>query len=640
MRCCWLLVGPLTLLIALGEAATPLEAADPIPAAPKPTNSVDFAKQIAPFLTKYCTSCHAGTKPKGDLALDGFKDLAAALKKPDVWEGVAERMRSKEMPPPKKPQPADGERNMVLAWIESIRPKTACTLNQDPGRPTLRRLNRVEYNNTIRDLMGVDFHPADDFPADDVGYGFDNIGDVLSMPPILMEKYLTAAEKIVAAAFAKPDTRKRIVIVEPRGNLSKEEAARQVLAAFVPRAYRRSASYEEIKRLLKLFEVGQKSGESFDASLGLAIQAALVSPNFLFRVELDRAPNDPKAVHPISDFELASRLSYFLWSSMPDQELFDLANKGELRKNDNLAGQVRRMLKDPKSHALTENFAGQWLQTRRLETSTPDPKLFKDYSPKLKADMAKETELFFEAVMREDRNVLEFLDADFTFLNERLAKLYGIEGVKGDQFRRVDLKGGERGGILTMASILTITSNPTRTSPVKRGKWILENILGSPPPPPPPEAGELSEKKNIVESAPLRKRMEQHRADPNCATCHQKMDPLGFGFENFDAVGAWRTKDGKFDIDPAGVLPDGKSFKGPKELKAILKGKEKEFRKCLADRMLTYALGRGLETYDKCAVDKIADELAKNEYRFSSLVISIVKSEPFQMRRGMAAKGP
>jgi mono/diheme cytochrome c family protein len=621
----------------LGESPVPVEAVDPKPADLKATNSIDFTKQIVPFLVKYCNSCHAGNKPKGDLALDGFKDLVTAVKKPDVWEGVAERLRSKEMPPQKKPQPSNSERDTVLAWIEAIQPKTACDLNKDPGRPTLRRLNRVEYNNTIRDLMGVDFHPADDFPADDVGYGFDNIGDVLSMPPILMEKYLTAAEKIVAAAFAKPEIRKRIVIAEPVGNLSKEQAARRILAAFVPRAYRRSAGDEEIKRLLKLFEVGQKSGESFDASLGLAIQAVLVSPNFLFRVELDRAPNDSKAVHPISDFELASRVSYFLWSSMPDQELFDLAKKGELRKNDNLAQQVKRMLKDPKSHALTENFAGQWLQTRRLETSTPDAKLFKDYNPKLKADMAKETELFFEAVMREDRNVLEFLDADFTFLNERLAKLYGIEGVKGDQFRRVELKDGERGGILTMASILTITSNPTRTSPVKRGKWILENILGTPPPPPPPEAGELSEKKDVIESASLRKRMEQHRADPNCATCHQKMDPLGFGFENFDAVGAWRTKDGKFDIDPAGVLPDGKSFKGPKELKTILKGKEKEFRKCLADRMLTYALGRGLESYDKCAVDQIADELAKNQYRFSSLVISIVKSEPFQMRRGTAA---
>src|SRR5262249_34673447 len=354
------------------------------------------------------------------------------------------------------------------------------------------------------------------------------------------------------------------------------------------------------------------NGDSFETSIRLALQAILVSPNFLFRVETDAEPNNPKAVHPINDFELASRLSYFLWSSMPDDELFDSAKNGTLRKDKNLEVQVKRMLKDPKSNALTENFAGQWLQIRRLESSMPDPKLFKGYSPTLKADMAKETELFFEAIMHEDRSVLEFLDADFTFLNERLAKLYGIEGVKGDEFRRVKLTIDQRGGLLTMATVLTITSNPTRTSPVKRGKWILENILGTPPPPPPPEAGELSDKKAIVESASLRKRMEQHRADPNCATCHQKMDPLGFGFENYDGVGAWRTKDGKFDIDAAGVLPDGKSFQGPKELKAILKAKDKEFRKCLADRMLTYALGRGLESYDKCAVDQIADNLAKN----------------------------
>jgi mono/diheme cytochrome c family protein len=635
-------MAPLALLVSLPEIGKLASAADPKSVDNKPPIKIDYAKEVAPFLTKHCTSCHSGSKPKGDLALDSLNDEAAALKKPEIWDGIAERLRSKEMPPKKKPQPTEAERGTILGWIDSAHPKADCTINQDPGRPTLRRLNRVEYNNTIRDLVGVDFHPAENSPADDIGYGFDNIGDVLSMPPILMEKYLTAADKIVAKAFSKPETRKRIVICEPGDKVPNQDTARKILEAFVTRAYRRPATSDEVNRLVKLFEVGQKSGDTFDMSIGLSIQAVLVSPNFLFRVEQDRDPNDPKGVHPINQFELASRLSYFLWSSMPDDELFELAKKESLRKPEILEGQVKRMLRDTKSHALSENFAGQWLQTRRLETSTPDPKLFKGYSLALKADMAKEIELFFEAIMREDRGVLDFLDADFTFLNERLAVLYGIDGIKGDEFRRVKLTGDQRGGVLTMAGILTITSNPTRTSPVKRGKWILENILGSPPPPPPPEAGELSEKKDIVESASLRKRMEQHRADPNCATCHQKMDPLGFGFENYDAVGAWRTKDGKFDIDPAGVLPDGKSFNGPKELKIILKGKEKEFRKCLADRLLTYALGRGLEAYDKCAVDQIADNLAKNEYRFSGLVINIVTSSPFQMRRGTGppSKGP
>jgi hypothetical protein len=325
---------------------------------------------------------------------------------------------------------------------------------------------------------------------------------------------------------------------------------------------------------------------------------------------------------------------------MPDEELFEQARKGTLRKGGNLEAQAKRMLKDPKAKSLVENFAGQWLQTRRLKTMYPDKKLFKEFNEFLREDMVKETDLFVEAIVREDRNVLEFLDADYTYLNERLAKFYGIEGVTGNEFRKVQLTGDQRGGVLTMASILTITSNPTRTSPVKRGKWILENIFNAPPPPPPPNAGELSERKTVVESASLRQRMELHRKNPDCAVCHDRMDPLGFGFENYDAVGAWRTKDGKFDIDPAGELPDGKSFKGPKELKAILKGKDKEFRQCLSDRLLTYALGRGLESYDKCAVDQIADNLAKNDYRFSSLVVSIVNSEPFQQRRGVGGSKP
>jgi hypothetical protein len=283
------------------------------------------------------------------------------------------------------------------------------------------------------------------------------------------------------------------------------------------------------------------------------------------------------------------------------------------------------MLKDPKSRALVDNFAGQWLQLRRLRTMTPDSKQFKEFNAELRDDMLKETELFFDSILREDHSVLEFLDADYTFLNERLAKFYEIEGVVGPEFRKVTLAGDQRGGVLTMASILTITSNPTRTSPVKRGKWILENLLNSPPPPPPPDAGELSEKKSVVESASLRQRMEEHRKNPNCAVCHDRMDPLGFAFENYDAIGKWRAKDGKFDIDPAGVLPDGKSFKNPRELKTILKGRDREFCRCLSDRLLTYALGRGLESYDKCAVDQIADNLKKNDYRFSSLAISIVK---------------
>jgi hypothetical protein len=640
MRCRWLCFVALPLLLRIQDAAPTARAADPTPMQ-KVAEKPSFVKQVAPVLAKYCTGCHGGDKPKGKLALDVYQDDETPLKNGKIWDKVSRNLEGGIMPPKSRPQPTDAEKAAILGWVEATVNQTGCAVEKDPGRVTMRRLNRVEYNNTIRDLLGVEGNFSENFPSDDVGYGFDNIGDVLSMPPMLMEMYLAAAEKVVAKVLEKPESKKRVFICRP-SEKNKAECTQKILENLAARAYRRSATEADVKRLVRLVELAQKNGDNFDASIGLALRAVLVSPSFLFRVELDREPGNPKAAHPVNDFELASRLSYFLWSSMPDEELFDQARKGTLRKDGNLEAQAKRMLKDPKAKALVDNFAGQWLQTRRLKTMYPDKKRFKDFNDQLRDDMLKETELFVEAIFREDRNVLEFLDADYTFLNERLAKFYGIEDVKGNEFRRVQLTGDQRGGVLTMASILTITSNPTRTSPVKRGKWILENIFNAAPPPPPPNAGELNEKKAVVESASLRQRMEQHRKNPDCAVCHDRMDPLGFGFENYDAVGAWRTKDGKFDIDTAGDLPDGKSFNGPKELKAILKSKDKEFRRCLSDRLLTYALGRGLESYDKCAVDQIADNLARNDYRFSSLVVSIVHSEPFQQRRGtgIAKKDP
>jgi mono/diheme cytochrome c family protein len=607
-------------------------AADPPPGAGTNTEKVVFAKQVAPLLKQYCTKCHGGEKPRAGLALDRYKEDAAAQQDQAVWEKVAANLRAGEMPPKDKAQPTPAEKAVILAWVESQVAPVDCFSTKNPGRVTLRRLNRAEYNNTIRYLLGVAFQPADDFPADDVGYGFDNIGDVLSLPPLLLERYLAAAEKIVTAALSKPETRQRILLNEATDQKN-PDVARKILENFASRAYRRPATNDEVTRLLRLVEKAQKDGDSFEESIGLAVQAVLVSPHFLFKVELDRSGDKPGSIHVINDWELSTRLSYFLWSSMPDEELFELARKGELAKDGNLEAQVRRMMSDPKAHALVENFAGQWLQLRNLKTANPDPGHYKGFDESLRTAMLKETELFFETIVAEDRSVLEFLDADYTFLNERLAKHYGIPDVQGDEFRRVKLTGDQRGGVLSQASILTITSNPTRTSPVKRGKWILENILGTPPPPPPPDAGELSEKKAAIESASLRKRMEQHRANAICASCHQRMDPLGFGFENYDGVGAWRTEDGKFPIDATGTLPDGKSFNGPKELKAILLAKDKEFRRCLSEKLLTYALGRGLEGYDKCAVDQIADALAKNENHFSSLLIAIVQSEPFRQRR-------
>ena len=742
-----------------------------------PAAAEAFAGQVKPFLNKYCTHCHGGEKPKADLNLDKYAEAAAAAKDRSVWEKVLENVRDGLMPPDPETKPGQAERDAVTGWIEKQFVEIDCGLAKDPGRVTIRRLNRTEYNNTIRDLCHVDFRPADDFPADDVGYGFDHIGDVLSMPPILLEKYLSAAEQIAekaiyvhgpektalhrfdaadagheggsargrgwafpssgavfvdfdfpapglyalrgkafgqqagnepckmafrldgkqvhvadvtavdgdaatyetqlrigpgkkrfALAFindyynpeapdpkdrdrnlfvdaleiqgpldgpppAPPESHQRIIFVQPEAN-NHRQSAEKILKLFASRAYRRRATKDEIARLVKFVDDADARGESFERGIQLAMEAVLVSPHFLFRVELDREPNNPRAIHPIGEFELASRLSYFLWSSMPDDELFRLAAHNKLRERDALERQVRRMLKDPKSRALVDNFAGQWLEIRRLKTLTPDAKRFPSFDEELRAAMLQETELFFAAVMDEDRSVLDFLAADFTFLNERLAKHYGIGGVAGPEFRRVKLDNPDRGGLVTQASVLTVTSNPTRTSPVKRGKWILEELFNSPPPPPPPDAGELKEDEQVALSGSLRQRMEQHRANPSCAACHARMDPLGFGLENFDAIGAWRDRDGEFAIDASGELPDGSKFKRPAELKEILKAKKDDFARCLAEKMLTYALGRGLEYYDKCAVDEIADQLAKHDYKFSALILEIVASDPFQLRRG------
>ncbi len=633
----------LGVLPMLGGCANGL-AADP--EKPKATKDpVSFAKQVAPILSKYCIGCHGGEKPKADLAFDKYKDEVNVLKEAERWTRVAERLELGEMPPKDKPRPTHAEIELIARWIDAELAQADC-LKKDPGRVTMRRLNRAEYNNTIRDLLGVDFKPAADFPADDVGYGFDNIGDVLSLPPMLMEKYLAAAEKIVAAAWKNPESKKRILIAELSGR-GQRENARRILENFATRAWRRPAQRDEVRRLMTIVELVERNGDSYETGIQLACQAVLASPNFIFKVELDApAKKQESGVRSqesgvlLNDFELATRLSYFLWSSMPDDELFQHAKEGTLRKDDNLPKQVRRMLKDSKLRSgLVENFAGQWLQIRNLSSMTPDPKEFPTFDEPLRQAMLKETELFFEAVVQEDRSILDFIDGKFTFVNERLARHYGIPELKGDEFRRVELKGDQRGGIITHASLLTVTSNPTRTSPVKRGKYILENILGTPPPPPPPEVPELDEPgKPLVGT--LRQRMEQHRVKPDCAVCHQKMDPLGFALENYDGIGAWRTRDGKDPIDASGELgdgPTGEKFRGPEELRQLLRKKEDAVRRCLTEKLLTYALGRGLEYADKCHVDPIVAAVKDEQNRFSALVLEIVKSEPFQMRRAKGA---
>jgi hypothetical protein len=390
-------------------------------------------------------------------------------------------------------------------------------------------------------------------------------------------------------------------------------------------------------------------GEKWDAAMQVAFQAVLCSPKFLFRVELDDQPTNAD-IRDIDPFALASRLSYFLWGSMPDDTLLDAAEKGTLQNE--LPQQIDRMLQDPRSAALVESFASQWLQIQRLDAFVADNQLFPAFDPKLKAAMARETTLFFDAVLREDRSVLELIDADFTFLNEPLAKHYGIadtagnlvgqpaarpdgKPIQGPEFQRVTLQDRKRGGLVTQASVLTVTSNPTRTSPVKRGRWILEQILGNPPPPPPPNVPELPSKPEDVSNASLRKRMEIHRQNPACANCHAKMDPIGFALENYDAVGAFRTKDGSFDIDPSGEFEDGAKFAGPEDLKRILIDKKEEFVRCLTEKMLTYALGRGVEYYDRPTIEKIVRSMPGHQFKMQSLIREIVLSDPFRKRRGV-----
>ncbi|MBM3776189.1 MAG: DUF1592 domain-containing protein, partial [Acidobacteria bacterium] len=430
---------------------------------------------------------------------------------------------------------------------------------------------------------------------------------------------------------AESSSYRRIFRCNHPGGSHTDLCARQILTPLIRRAYRRPPAQGEVDRLLALYGSARQQGESFEQGIQLALKALLVSPHFLFRVEKDPNPKDASA-HPVSETELASRLSYFLWSSMPDDELLSLAEQGRLRQPDVFEGQVRRMLRDRRSRALVDNFAGQWLHLRNLKKATPDPGRFPSFNEALRAAMARETELFFEHVLREDRSVLEFLDARYSFLNARLAAHYGVEGVRGREFRRVALDNGQRGGIVTQASILTVSSYPTRTSPVLRGLWVLENILGNPPPPPPPGVPQLNENA-ASRTGTLRQQLEQHRANPGCAVCHTRMDAIGFGLENYDAVGAWRTHDGGFPVDASGSLPGGKFFQGPAELRAILMKERDAFCRTLVQRTLTYALGRGLERYDKGAVEHISSRLAAGGFRFSTLILEIVRSDPFQMRR-------
>ena len=737
-----------------------------------------FTEYVEPVLTEYCYDCHGDGASKGEVTLDEHSNLKELVKDVKLWKRVWENLHRRNMPPGRKPQPEDEERERVMAWIERevflFDPS-----KPDPGRVTIRRLNRTEYDNTIHDLTGVDFNPAKDFPADDTGYGFDNIGDVLTLSPVLLEKYLTAANEIVSKALGpsvasakshkipasrlngdgsndgdfvnlftsgstgtkasfprtglyrlrvqsyasragrelakmqillsgkvlktfevkeehpasgiyeakvkierpgdrrvqvafindhwdpkNPNPKRRdrnlyvewVEIVPPNERRTVDPGARNlllpkrpekmddrtyagvVLRGFASKAFRRPVKTEEVKGLLDLFDLAIEQGDDWEEAIRVPLKAILVSPNFLFRGEFQPKPNSPKTVHEVDEYALASRLSYFLWSSMPDKELFDHAFSGTLRKN--LRRQIRRMLTDPKAQALASNFAGQWLQLRDLDLVTPDPKRFPQFDDQMRVSMRRETEIMFHHVLAENRSLLEFLTADYTFVDNNLARLYALPGKFSDEFTKVSLRGTDRGGFLTHASILTVTSNPTRTSPVKRGKWVLDNLLGTPPKDPPEDVPELEENTRSEKGLTLREQMQQHSKDVRCATCHSSMDPLGFAMENFNAVGLWRAKEHGKLINTAGKLPTGESFDGAVELQRLLaRVRRDSFVRCVAESMLIYALGRGLEYYDRPALDEICEKVKIRGYRFSSLIEAIAESVPFQKRRGDSLGG-
>jgi hypothetical protein len=596
--------------------------------------TLQFEQDVLPLLDKYCFQCHGPDKHKGDVTLAPFKDKAAVQREPKVWGNVLRQLHDRTMPPATKPQPTAEERARLEGWVRhALAEIDPNTLPKDPGRVTIRRLNRAEYNNTVRDLLGVDSKPADAFPADGGGGGgFDNNADTLFVPPILLEQYLRVAEDVLDKAVPA-----RVFVAYPDETTPKREAARRVVERLATRAFRRPVGGDEVERYLRLFDAADARGEPYEQAVKRALRAVLVSPQFLFRIEAERP--DAAEPYPVGDYELASRLSYFIWSSMPDDELFRLASENKLQDPAVLDGQVRRMLADPKSKALAENFGSQWLGIRALQTTVIQPhrRRFPEFTPSLRDAMFDEAVRFVDSVFRDDASLLKLVDADYTFVNEELARHYGIGGgtVTGPEMRRVTVSDPNRGGVLGLAAVLTVTSYPRRTSPVLRGKWVLDDILGAPPPPPPPDVLKLPEEDNAdAKGKTLRQQMERHRADAACASCHARMDPIGFGLENFDAVGRWRDTDAGQPVDAAGVLVSGEAFKGPAELKKVLTtAKRDQFVRHLTEKMLAYALGRGVEFYDEPTLRQVVDATAKADYRSATLIAEIVKSYPFRYCR-------
>jgi hypothetical protein len=633
-----ILTFPCLILLALNHALGDEPARPSTAVSPTSEFSTNAAVE---FVKTHCLDCHAAGDPEAGLNLEDFSsasDVAAAI---ESWNKIADRVYSGQMPPPESDVPPLELRKSFVDWIHQTIHTAVCDDGVTPGAPMVRRLNRTEYANTVRDLLGIHINAGHALPADGAGgEGFDNAAETLFISPIHAEKYLDAARSALGHAMRDPRARGRIMIAKPGQDVTPRQAARAVLANFLPKAFRRPVANAEIDQYLELFDVASDQDASYAGAVQFALEAAMVSPKFLFLWE---EPNETTSPVLISQHEMASRMSYFMWGSMPDAELMRLADAGKLHDETVLAEQVARMLRSEikgglrrgaKVREFATSFTEQWLGTRALGREfKPDKSIAGRYDSELEGGMKYEPIFFFEDLLADNRSLLNLIDSDFTYVNNRLARHYRIRGEFREQPKRVDLPpDSRRGGLLGMSAILAVSSFPHRTSPVLRGKWILETLLGTPPPPPPPNVAELDETAGADKPASLRERLELHRADAACASCHATMDPLGFGLENFGVLGQWRSEVDGVPIDARGELPDGTQFEGPAALKKLLLERQDQFIRNMTAKMLGYALARGLTTEDRCVVDSITEILKNNEYKAQTLVLEIVKSVPFRYK--------
>ena len=595
--------------------------------------TTDYRLDFLPVIQKHCFDCHEGEDAEDDINLASMPTFDGAIRRLDLWERALEAITEGRMPPKSHDTRPNAEEIAKLkGWIHHANQRIETgKINRDPGRVPLRRLSRNEYNYTVRDLFGIQFKAGKDFPSEGGSGGFDNSADGLFTTPIHVENYVLAAGQVMNAIFKSRSLKSRVIFTRPKANEDPTTAAYKIIDYYTPLAYRRPATGQERRVLFKLFEESMRKTGDFDTAIRTALKGMLLSPKFLYRSEADQVG---KTTYAISEFERASRLSYFLWSSMPDRELFQAAAKGGLERASILYEQVDRMLNSPKSRSLAMHFAGQWLGWDGLrEKIEPDQNRYPEFTKQLRYSMYLESVEFFDHLIRTDGSVLDLIHSDYTFLNETLAKHYGIPGVKGEKLQKVKLTDPNRGGVLGMGSVLTATSLPLRTSPVLRGNYVLTQLVGRPVSPPPMNVPQLPADDKTVGGLTFRQQLEAHQDDPACAGCHSKIDPIGFGLENFDPIGRWRTELYGKPIDSRGALPNGDTFQSPVDLKKIIYKNRMLFLRKMAERMLVYALGRPLEFYDRHTVNRIAERVANSKYRIRAMIFEVAKSYPFNYRR-------